>query len=68
MLYFAQLILGVLVIVLGYEVMKSMTLFSDVVRDAYSDDYYPTVVVVCGVYTSYVNLGGIQVHTCRGRV
>jgi len=61
MLYFVQLTLGVLVIVLGYEVMKSMALFSDVVRDAYSDAYYPTVVVVCGVYTSFVNLGGIQV-------
>jgi len=62
MLFFAQLTLGVLVIVFGYDVMKSMALFSDVVRDAYSDDYYPSAVVVCGVYTSFVNLGGIQVH------
>jgi len=61
LLYFAQLMLAVLVVVFGYHVMKSMALFSDVVRDAYSDDYYPSVVVVCGVYTSFVNLGAIQV-------
>jgi len=60
-LYFVQLKLAVLVVVFGYHVMKSMALFNDVVRDAYTDSYYPSVVVVCGIYTSLVNLGGIQV-------
>ena len=61
MIYFVQGMLGVLVVVLGYHVMKSMALFNDVVRDAYSHEYYPSLVVVCGVYTSFVNLCGIQV-------
>jgi len=62
MFYFAQLTLAVLVVVCGYHVMKSMAVFDEVVRDAYSDAYYPSTVVVCGVYTSFINLGGIQVH------
>lgn len=62
MLYFVQLKLGLLVVVFGYQLMKSMALFNDVVQGAYSQAYYPTTVVVCGVYTSFVNLGGIQVH------
>jgi len=66
-LYFVQLMLGVLVVVLGYQVMKSTALFDDVARDAYSDAYYPSLVVVCGVYTSFVNLGAIQVQL-RGHV
>ena len=61
MLYFAQLTLAVLVIVFGYNIMQSMALFSDVVRDAYTDAYYPSVVVVCGVCTSFVSLCAIQV-------
>jgi len=62
-LFFCQLMLGVLVVVLGYRVMKSMDLFTDVVRNAYSQAYYPSLVVVGGVYASFVNLGGIQVHS-----
>ena len=65
LLFFAQLTLGVLTIVFGYDVMKSMALFADVVRDAYSAQHYPSAVVVCGVYASFVNLGGIQVQRCR---
>jgi len=64
--YFVQLTLGVLVIVFGYQLMKSMALFSDVVRDAYTDAYYPSVVVVCGVYTAFVSLCAIQVRTRPG--
>jgi len=62
MLYFVQLKLGLLVVVFGYQLMKAMALFEDVVLGAYSQAYYPTAVVVCGVFTSFVNLGGIQVH------
>ena len=43
-LYFVQLKLAVLVVVFGYHVMKSMALFNDVVRDAYTDSYYPSAV------------------------
>jgi len=59
--YFGQLIVGVLVVVFGYQLIDSMSLFDDVVRDAYSDAYYPPVVVVCGVFTSFVGLCAIQV-------
>jgi len=62
LLFFAQLTLGVLTTVLGYDVMKSMALFNDVVRDAYSANYYPRFLLICAVYTSFVNLAGIQVY------
>jgi len=61
LVYFLQLVLGVLVVVFGYQLMKSMALFNEVVRDAYTDAYYPYVVVVSGVYASFVSLGAIQV-------
>jgi len=62
LMHFSQLTLGVLVIVFGYHVMKEVALFNDVVRDAYSKAYYPSVVVICGVYASFINICTLQVR------
>jgi len=63
--YFGQLTLRVLVVVLGYRLIDAMSLFNDVAPDAYVQAYYPSVVVVCGVYTSFVSLCAIQVRPMK---
>jgi len=65
LIFFVQLMVAVSVVVFGYQLMKTMSLFDDVVRDAYANAYYPGLVVTCGVFACFVNLGAIQVTSAE---